>query len=408
MLRELMTTLAIVPLCACVGGDDSTTKDSGNDQTAPTDSGPDSTPVDAGKDNTTSDAPADSPTDAPPTCNADAGEVLCGSTCAILASNASHCGACNHDCLGGTCSASMCQPITLATLTHDAYRLATDGTFVVFTVNAASASGGGVYSVSVTGTNQTPTTIHAQDYAGAVAMHGTSVYWVASNGNGFNTIMTGTAGQNGATDSTSTLGTASAWAVEGITLNSGGTTLAYLMFNSSAKLAQVGSCPTSNLTSCSSTGTGVTELYAPSGPTTDDTSIFWSDVTAGRIQKTPLAIGTVTNFVSNAQATPGHIIYDSNYVYWSGDGSGTLLRSPVQSPAQATVASVNSPNGMAVDAKYVYISNGGSTVDYVAVGGGTASALAPASQVREMTRDSKALYYYNGSDLTLRKVALPL
>ncbi|HEY2368841.1 MAG TPA: hypothetical protein VGH87_20740, partial [Polyangiaceae bacterium] len=236
-------TLVFVPLCACVSDDSTLPKDSGSDQTTPNDSGAD-VAVDTGKDVTTADAPVDSPNDAPPSCDADAGEVTCGNTCAILATNASHCGACNHDCLGGTCSASKCQPITLATLTHDAYRLATDGTFVVFTVNAASASGGGAFSVSVNGTNQTPTTIHAQDYAGAVTMHGTSVYFVASNSNGFNTIMTGTAGQNGATDSTETLGTAAAWTVEGITLNSAGTTLGYLIFNSGASLGQIGSCPT--------------------------------------------------------------------------------------------------------------------------------------------------------------------
>lgn len=39
--------------------------------------------------------------------------VLCGATCAVLDNDAKHCGACNHDCLGGECIEGECQPVLL-------------------------------------------------------------------------------------------------------------------------------------------------------------------------------------------------------------------------------------------------------------------------------------------------------
>ncbi|HZO13067.1 MAG TPA: hypothetical protein VFB62_07405 [Polyangiaceae bacterium] len=39
--------------------------------------------------------------------------VLCGATCVLLDSDSKHCGACNHDCLGGDCVDGECQPVLL-------------------------------------------------------------------------------------------------------------------------------------------------------------------------------------------------------------------------------------------------------------------------------------------------------
>jgi hypothetical protein len=41
-------------------------------------------------------------------------ETECGGECANLDEDAAHCGACNHDCLGGACNAGTCEPVQLA------------------------------------------------------------------------------------------------------------------------------------------------------------------------------------------------------------------------------------------------------------------------------------------------------
>jgi len=57
------------------------------------------------------------------TCSAGAcvcrtGATDCGTACADLSSDAKNCGTCGHDCLGGTCSSGICQPVMLATVTE--------------------------------------------------------------------------------------------------------------------------------------------------------------------------------------------------------------------------------------------------------------------------------------------------
>jgi hypothetical protein len=42
-------------------------------------------------------------------------ETECDGECANLDEDASHCGACGHDCLGGVCNTGVCEPVELAT-----------------------------------------------------------------------------------------------------------------------------------------------------------------------------------------------------------------------------------------------------------------------------------------------------
>jgi len=66
------------------------------------------------------EAAADALVDAP----VEAGE------CKDLDSNPKHCGACNHDCLGGTCIGARCQPTTLASDAFGPVSIALDATHV--------------------------------------------------------------------------------------------------------------------------------------------------------------------------------------------------------------------------------------------------------------------------------------
>jgi hypothetical protein len=103
------------------------------DATAP-DSGGGSDATAADVSNETAKAPADDANDATNASEAnDAGDanVSCGDT----TSSAHNCGVCGHDCLGGTCSMSVCQPVALVTSTQRATPvwLAQDDTFLYWT-----------------------------------------------------------------------------------------------------------------------------------------------------------------------------------------------------------------------------------------------------------------------------------
>ncbi len=44
----------------------------------------------------------------------DPGQSACGEACVDLTTDPASCGACGHDCGGGTCAARKCQPVEVA------------------------------------------------------------------------------------------------------------------------------------------------------------------------------------------------------------------------------------------------------------------------------------------------------
>lgn len=68
---------------------------------------------------------------------------MCGSSCVDTTSDGENCGACGHSCLGGACSAGVCQPVELAT---------TGGTYMAIdSTNAYWSDGTNFYSCPLTG-----------------------------------------------------------------------------------------------------------------------------------------------------------------------------------------------------------------------------------------------------------------
>lgn len=78
------------------------------------------------------------------TCTAETGtcttctspKMVCGGTaCVDIQSDPSHCGACNHNCLGGTCSQGRCQAVAVTgTLRSSANLIGVDSTWLYFTL----------------------------------------------------------------------------------------------------------------------------------------------------------------------------------------------------------------------------------------------------------------------------------
>jgi hypothetical protein len=59
--------------------------------------------------------------------------VMCGDACVDLTTDPKHCGACDHDCLGAACAASLCAPATIDPSAVPFYALACDGTTLYYT-----------------------------------------------------------------------------------------------------------------------------------------------------------------------------------------------------------------------------------------------------------------------------------
>jgi hypothetical protein len=118
-------------------------------------------------------------------------EVQCGGGC--VPSDTHNCGACGHDCLGGACSAGMCQPVTLASVGPVA-DLTTDGTTVYWVAGTSvfSCPSGGCNQMPVAITNQTgkvfggPDTIFARNglvyWVGNANRYGTSILSCPTSG----------------------------------------------------------------------------------------------------------------------------------------------------------------------------------------------------------------------------------
>jgi hypothetical protein len=81
---------------------------------------------------------------------------VCSGKCADTTTDGANGGACGHDCLGGACVASACQPILLTT-TEPGFSLngiggpAVDATNVYWTAAAYMNNGGAIFKVPITG-----------------------------------------------------------------------------------------------------------------------------------------------------------------------------------------------------------------------------------------------------------------
>jgi hypothetical protein len=160
-------------------------KDVGADTTVP-DSGidtwpePDTGSVDTGTDSTVDTGTIDTGTDTGTIdTGIDTGPGVDAGCNANLTTDTHNCGRCGHDCLGGACVASMCQPVALAQgYIPGSAGLAVDDAYVYWAAWGVSE----ILRIKKDGTEPSPTVL-AKDAAGnayapwAVTIDGTYVYW---------------------------------------------------------------------------------------------------------------------------------------------------------------------------------------------------------------------------------------
>ena len=316
------------------------------------------------------------------------------------------------------CQGAACQPITLATVTtgvSNLHHIATDGTYVAFTVDDAASNGGGAYTVSVNGTNQTPTALggSSNHHARNVTLVNGHVYWVQSDGS---TLGSGWKATAGTASSASQLGNVSLglWTAYGVAVDSTETHFAYLAYTASPDggnpITAISYCDLST-TYCNSDDNYV-PLWPGDGLVTDDTNVYWTQV-GGTVDKTAITLGVIGT-IATGQATPTLIAIDKagGYLYWdqSGLGSNQIMKSPILSPSPESIGSSGSVGGLVADSTYAYWTDSSTDIKYVAVTGtGTVKSLVTGlTGAVAIAKDGKALYWLSESDGTIRKVALPL
>ncbi|MBI5509742.1 MAG: hypothetical protein HY903_13390 [Deltaproteobacteria bacterium] len=304
-----------------------------------------------------------------------------------LATSSSHCGSCDHSCLGGGCAASTCLPVVVAAAS-DVQDVAVDAAYAYYTRLGSPANGfadgsvvrldkatrvasavaasqkapawlvvddtyvywasigvppsyrdGGIFRVLKNGDSPTPLAPD-QEFPGDLATDGTNLYWVtpAASGSVAAVATSGGGGWSVASTQATPAGVAADGSRVFWTNQLGGTLMA---------ADPNGSNPTPL----------VSALDGPRFLQVDQTQLFWVDWDTSRVRR---ASKTGAGAVEMSQETGeiGGIAVDATDVYWTvdrGASSSSVMAAPKGGGAAREVASqIDSPMAIAVDLQAIY------------------------------------------------------
>lgn len=300
----------------------------------------------------------------PQTAVCPSGQGICGGNCQSFASDSSNCGQCGHGCGGGTCSAGLCQPVTLASNVPATSNMAIDSQNVYWTGQGVTGSAAPplpsvVMSVPITG--GTPSTIYSNVNMapGAISVADGNVYWA-----------------DAFTPSGSTADTATLWKIPA----SGG---------SRVQLSQPGAqfirgvfsfgglvfwAQDSNLLQMPVGGGTIVTVPGgdPHDVWADAQRVLWTDFgvsgnNPGTVNQT-VADRTTTTTIATGQADPSGITSDHTSMYWFTIGAlfkSTIVKAPLGGGASTTLANPIGVTAIAVDDTNVY---------FAAIGGSSTGA----------------------------------
>lgn len=301
-----------------------------------------------------------------------------------------NCGSIGHDCLGGSCLAGKCQPITLAEGQGQPHRLAIDSKNVYWT----NTFTGTVMQCAAGGCNKSPVTlVNSQASPFGIVTDGVDVYWTNTSSGEIRKCST-----NGCLlSSTLLVGNQSVpfdIVLKGSFLywtNSGGGTAGNKIMrcnvgNCSGTLSIVADQQDpyplaasatnvywSNLSAhkivmcagAGSCGTNPQTVFSPTalvqGLAADSTSIYMADSNSGTITKcSQSGCGSSPIVLASNLIKPYQLIVNGTNVYWTNMGDGTIMSIPVTGGSPATVASNQAtPEGIVSDDVSVYWVNSG-------------------------------------------------
>lgn len=309
---------------------------------------------------------------------------MCNGVCVNLKNDSANCGVCGHDCQGGLCTASECQPVILASTQGATVGIAVDSTHVYYT----SWSAGKVMKVPIGG--GTPTTIATGlSTPAGIAVDSTSVYWVAYNagnvykaplGGGNATVLASTQSSplNIAVDATNVYWTNTGGSVSKVPIGGGtptvlgtGQTPLGLAINSDDVFWTNGYFGSNNATVNKVPLNGGLPMTLASGQTRptaitlDATSFYWINIVGNGgdlIQKCPLSgcVGNVPTVIASSQqisSLTNLILFhvDATDVYWGNGGDSTIKRVSNNGGVPKVIAmNQQGPNAVVGDAKTIY------------------------------------------------------
>jgi hypothetical protein len=104
---------------------------------------------------------------------------MCGNTCINPMTAPNHCGACGHDCQGGTCTGGECNPVTIAMQQEDPSYVTVDDAFVYW--RRGPATSGSIARIRKDGTLNAGDLVTSLNGIGTIVSDGNRVYFY-SNG----------------------------------------------------------------------------------------------------------------------------------------------------------------------------------------------------------------------------------
>jgi len=360
--------------------------------------------------------------------NATGGAAGSGGCTADLQTSATHCGACGHDCLGGTCVAGSCQPVVLATQQAAPYRLALDDTSLYWTdggLGTTNVTGGAVMKVPLSGGAPAALLTNPPGSYFGIAVDATRVYVsIAPASAASNSYIEAIPKAGGVATALHT-GPGASWFAVGLTTDAPANGSAANVYWSDLYTAMVYSVAAAGGTAKAFAGVANAE-----GVTYDGGVLYFCDAGTfdanynpnydGRVvMKLATASGGGTPLVLGGE--PIELAVDGTDVYYT-DYQGSVKRVPKQGGAPETLAAAAYPVAIALDANYAYWTErgapktacvGAGSIKRMPKAGGSIETLASGQTcLSGIAVDTSAVYWtelgttpFVSADGTVKKVA---
>jgi hypothetical protein len=309
--------------------------------------------------------------------------------CEDTQSDSDNCGTCGHQCLGGSCVAGLCQPVTLAAATAP-QGVAVDATNVYWT----NSTTGQVELCAKSGCNAMPTTLisNASDlYPQSIVVAAGNVYYLVYNfsnpGAVFECASGGCSNQPTAIASNQVGPTAIASDANNLYWTNG---------SGEVMECALGGC-NGNPTALATGLSGLVPLTI-GGLAVDATNVYWSD-SVGIVKCGIGGCNGQPTTVAASQQAYG-LVTDGSNLYWTDYNNGFVYQCPNTGCAQPTVlaSGLTNPKNLAIDGSNVYWANGDGTImrcDLNGCANGPVTIASGQASPARIVVDDRRIYWSN-------------